>query len=188
MSRFSTDQNEIMSNFYVRNMLRGDYSRSSKSVGRGAGSLSSSLNEQINTILPLDSTIEKETKNVMFDTDSTSSRVSLIENKKDAAVEASFLDYRCLPNTNIDFAASATNTTGNEYIFCYLTIGMKYKMSILDKMNLVIFLRFISGNQNHAKSYKNVGHDEEAEGISIYNIENSNTQECSENDLSGKCK
>ena len=185
MARFSTDQNEIMSNFYVRNMLRGDYSRSAKSVGRGAGSLSSSLNEQINTILPLDSTIEKETKNVMFDTDSTSSRVSLIENKKDAAVEASFLDYRNLPNTNIVSAASATNTTGNEYIFVTLQFA---KMSILDKMNLVIFLRFISGNQNHAKSYKNVGHDEEAEGISIYNIENSNTQECSENDLSGKCK
>ena len=67
-------------------MLRGDYSISSKSVGRGAGSLSSSLNEQINTILPLDSSIEKETKNVMFDTDSTSSRVSLIENKKDALI------------------------------------------------------------------------------------------------------
>ena len=112
MARFGTDQNEIMSNFYVRNMLRGDYSISSKSVGRGAGSLSSSLNEQINTILPLDSTIEKETKNVMFDTDSTSSGVLLIENKKDAAVEASFLDYRSLPNTNIDVAASATNTTG----------------------------------------------------------------------------
>ena len=105
-----------MSNFYVRNMLRGDYSRSSKSVGSGAGSLGSSLNQQINTILPLDSTIEKETKNVMFDTDSTSSRVSLIENKKDAAVEASFLDYRNLPNTNIVSAASATNTTGIEYV------------------------------------------------------------------------
>ena len=55
-------------------------------------------------------------------------------------------------------------------------------------MKLVIFLRFISGNQNHAKSYKDVEHDEEAEGISIHNIENSNTQECFENDLSGKCK
>ena len=97
-------------------MLRGDYSRSSKSVGSGAGSLGSSLNQQINTILPLDSTIEKETKNVMFDTNSTSSRVSLIENKKDAAVEASFLDYRSLPNTNIDVSASATITTGIEYI------------------------------------------------------------------------
>ena len=79
-------------------------------------SLSSSLNEQINTILPLDSTIEKETKNVMFDTDSTSSRVSLIENKKDAVVEASFLDDRSLPNTSMDSAASATITTGIEYI------------------------------------------------------------------------
>ena len=116
MARFSTDQNEIMSNFYVRNMLRGDYSRSSKSVGRGAGSLGSSLNEQINTILPLDSTIEKDTKNVMFDTDSTSSRISLVENKKDAAVEASFLDYRSLPNTKIDSAASATNTTGIDHV------------------------------------------------------------------------
>ena len=105
-----------MSNFYVRNMLRGDYSRSSKSVGRGAGSLSSSLNQQINTILPLDSTIEKNTKNVMFDTDSTSSSIALVENKKDAAVEASFLDYRSLPNTSIDSAASATNTTGIEYV------------------------------------------------------------------------
>ena len=55
-------------------------------------------------------------------------------------------------------------------------------------MNLVIFLWFISGNQNHAKSYKNVGHDEEAEGISIYNIENSNTQEHFENDLNGEYK
>ena len=116
MARFSTDHNEIMSNFYVRNMLRGDHSRSSKSVGRGAGSLGSSLNEQINTILPLDSTIQKDTKNVMFDTDSTSSRISLVENKKDAAVEASFLDYRSLPNTKIDSAASATNTTGIEHV------------------------------------------------------------------------
>ena len=55
-------------------------------------------------------------------------------------------------------------------------------------MNLVIFLRFISGNQNHAKSYKDVRHDREAEGISIYNIENSNTQEHFVNDSNGKCK
>ena len=105
-----------MSNFYVRNMVRGDYSRSSIAVGRGAGSLGSSLNQQINTILPLDSTIEKDTKNVIFDTDSTSSRISIVENKKDAAVEASFLDYRSLPNTNIDSVASATNTRGIEYV------------------------------------------------------------------------
>ena len=61
-------------------------------------------------------------------------------------------------------------------------------MSILDKMSLVIFLRFISGNQTHVKTYKDVGHDEEAEGISIYNIENSNTQEHFENDLNGAYK
>ena len=61
-------------------------------------------------------------------------------------------------------------------------------MSILDKMSLVIFLRFISGNPNHVKTYKDVWHDEEAEKISIYNIENSNTQEHFENDLNGKFK
>ena len=122
-----------MSNFYVRNMLRGDYSRSSKSVGRGAGSLGSSLNQQINTILPLDSAIEKHTKNVIFNTDSTSSRISLVENKKDAAVEASFLDCKSLTNANIDSAASATNTTGIEYVSL---LPYHVKMSILYKNEL----------------------------------------------------
>ena len=55
-------------------------------------------------------------------------------------------------------------------------------------MSLVIFLRFISGNQNHLKTYKDAGHDEEAEEISIYTIENSNIQEHFENNLNGKCK
>ena len=61
-------------------------------------------------------------------------------------------------------------------------------MRILDKMSLVIFLRFISGNQNHVKTCKDVRRDEEAERISIYNIVNSNTQEHFVNDLNGKCK
>ena len=122
----------------------------------------------------------------MFDTDSTSSSIALVENKKDAAVEDSFLDYRSLPNTSIDSAASGTNTTGIEYV-SFLPYH-EQKMGILDKRSLVIFLRFISGNQNHLKTYKDAGHDEEAEEISIYNIENSNIQEHFENNLNGKCK
>ena len=55
-------------------------------------------------------------------------------------------------------------------------------------MSLVTFLRFILGNQIHVKTYIDVWHDEEAEKISIYNIENSNTQEHFENELNGKCK
>ena len=46
----------------------------------------------------------------------TNQIIALVENKKDAAVEASFLDYRSLPNTSTDSAASATNTTGIEYV------------------------------------------------------------------------
>ena len=43
-------------------------------------------------------------------------QISLVENQKDAVVEASFIDYRSLSNTKIDSAASATNTTGIEHV------------------------------------------------------------------------
>ena len=65
---------------------------------------------------------------------------------------------------------------------------LRVEMSILYKMSLVTFLRFIPGNQNDVKTYKDVWHDEETEKISIYNTKSSNIQEDFENESNGKCK
>ena len=91
-----------MSNFYIRNMIRGRYSRFANPGGSGSGSLSTvrtsdSLAYAMDTI----SNNLQQHEHTTPTPGSLPSRVSLGENRKDVGVGASFYDYRLLPNIEI---------------------------------------------------------------------------------------
>ena len=112
-----------MSTFYVRNMIRGNYSRFSNSGGDNNGSShnirsQNSIKSDVRNISAHCGVASNLTSSATLPV-SISSTVTMDEKSKNVGTEVSFCDYRSLPDIDVNLNPSSTAKSSSTVIIDY---------------------------------------------------------------------